>query len=212
MQLKPRVVLALSPHTDDTDIGCGASLAKWHRLGADIHVVAFSDCKRSVPTGFPEDQLKNEFISAQKVLGLPSSNYRLLDYEVRRFNERRQDILEDLIRLRSELVPDLVITPSMDDLHQDHGVIAVEAFRAFKSRSILAYSFEWNQRVVKSNAYIKVESEDVAKKVEMVRSYESQSHRGYVSKDFIEGRATLAGALIGATAAEAFEVVRLADS
>ena len=212
MQLKPHVVLALSPHTDDTDIGCGASLAKWQRLGVEIHVVAFSDCKLSVPSGFPEDQLKTEFISAQKALGLPSSNYRLLDYEVRRFNERRQDILEDLVKLRAELAPDLVIAPSMHDLHQDHGVIAVEAFRAFKSRSIFAYSFEWNQRIVKSNAYVKVESEDVAKKVRMVSAYESQSHRDYMSKSFVEARAALAGALIGASGAEGFEVVRLADS
>ena len=45
-------VLALAPHTDDVELGAGATIARMIGSGCQVHYYAFSDCKESVPKGF----------------------------------------------------------------------------------------------------------------------------------------------------------------
>ncbi len=79
-----------------------------------------------MPEGFSKDILRSEVYKATKVLGVLPDKVKVLNYRVRRFGEVRQDILEDMIIVRSQLDPDLVLLPSLSDCHQDHSVIANE--------------------------------------------------------------------------------------
>ena len=49
-----------------------------------------------------------------------------------------------MITLKRELQPDLVVTPTTDDIHQDHSVVSIESKQAFKATSILGYEVPWN--------------------------------------------------------------------
>jgi len=53
------------------------------------------------------------------------------------FPENRQKILEDLIKIKKEIKPDLIFVPSFNDIHQDHQVLTQEGLRAFKKETIL---------------------------------------------------------------------------
>ncbi|HEY5825541.1 MAG TPA: PIG-L family deacetylase, partial [Cyclobacteriaceae bacterium] len=134
MDQKKRI-LVLAPHTDDGELGCGASIAQFAEAGKEIFYVAFSICSRSLPSHLPPDTLKIEAKNATQALGIKPENIFFKDYDVRRFKEFRQDILEDLVKMRAELKPDLVFLPASQDIHQDHQVIAEEGFRAFKNTS-----------------------------------------------------------------------------
>ena len=201
-------ILILAPHTDDGEFGCGASINKWIEMGKDVFYIAFSSAEKSVPEGFPKDILKKEVEEATKVLGLKSSNLILYDYPVREFLSFRQEILEDMIKLEKELKPDLVVLPSSMDTHQDHQVIRQEGFRAFKKKSIIGYEMPYNNLTFSTTLFIKLEERHVNKKIEALKSYKSQMHRIYSSKDFIKGLAIVRGRQIGTMYAEAFEVVR----
>jgi N-acetylglucosamine malate deacetylase 1 len=131
-------ILVLAPHTDDGEFGCGGTIHKLIHEGYEVHYVAFSACEQSVLAEFPKDILITEVQAATKILGILPANLHLLRYEVRTFNFRRQEILDDMIRLRNDIQPDLVFMPSINDIHQDHATIANEAIRAFKFSSILA--------------------------------------------------------------------------
>jgi N-acetylglucosamine malate deacetylase 1 len=48
-------ILALSPHTDDVEFGCGGTIAKLVAQGDEVHIVAFSDCRNSLSAGLPPD-------------------------------------------------------------------------------------------------------------------------------------------------------------
>ena len=48
-------ILLLSPHTDDAELGCGATIAKLIRQGKTVYYAAFSACEQSVIEGFPKD-------------------------------------------------------------------------------------------------------------------------------------------------------------
>src|SRR6056300_1235588 len=102
-------ILILAPHTDDGEFGCGGSINKWLEEGREVFYATFSACKQSVLPQFPEDILITEVKAATQTLGIKPENLILFDYEVRTFNYHRQAILDDLIKLRAEINPDLVL-------------------------------------------------------------------------------------------------------
>ena len=200
--------LALSPHTDDVEFGMGGTIAKWTEEGKKIYHVVFSIAEKSVPEGFPKNILEQEVKQATKVLGIPEENLLIYKFEVRRFPEFRQEILELLIELREKLQPDLVLLPSLRDMHQDHRTIAEEGIRAFKYASILSYEILWNLINFGPSAFVILREGHLDKKVGAISCYRSQKHRHYVSEDFVRGLARTRGVQINAQYAEAFEVVR----
>jgi len=206
-------ILVLAPHTDDGELGCGGAIAKFSIAkflddGMDVHYAAFSVAEDSVPDGFPKDILEIEVKKAIGVLGIPKSNLHIYRYGVRTFSYHRQEILEDIISLRHDLQPDLIFIPSLNDLHQDHKVIAEEAIRAFKKFTILGYEEPWNNISFNTISFIPLEDRHIQKKIEALKCYDTQKYRSYLNEDFITSLARTRGTQIEVKYAEAFEVIR----
>jgi LmbE family N-acetylglucosaminyl deacetylase len=203
-----RNVLVLAPHTDDGEFGCGGTINKLIKDGYNVHYAAFSACQQSVLPQFPSDILITEVKAATKVLGIKPENLYLFDYDVRTFNFRRQDILDDLIKLRSKVQPDIIFIPSLNDLHQDHKTIADESLRAFKFSTIFCYEMPWNNITFTTSSFFQLSEENVSIKVAALKEYKSQEHRTYANENFIRSLATTRGVQIGQQYAETFEVLR----
>jgi LmbE family N-acetylglucosaminyl deacetylase len=201
-------ILILAPHTDDGEFGCGGTIAKLTKVGKKIFYAAFSTCEASVPKGFPKDILKKELKRATKMLGVKPENLTTLDYPVRLFPQNRQAILEDMVKLRKKINPDLVFMPSLHDIHQDHLTVAQEGLRAFKHVSILGYEDPWNNLTFDTICFIHLTKQDIKKKVEAIKKYKSQTKRLYVQELFVKSLAHTRGVQIGTKYAEAFEVIR----
>jgi LmbE family N-acetylglucosaminyl deacetylase len=201
-------VLILAPHADDGEFGCGATVARLLEDGSHVHYAAFSLAVKSLPSGFPEDTLRQELTAATNRLGIPETSVHVFDFEVRTFPTYRQDILELLIRLRDEIDPHLVLLPSVHDIHQDHGVVAAEGLRAFKRTTILGYELPWNNYTFDHQVYVPVEEHHVLAKVTALKCYESQQHRNYANEEYIWSLAKTRGIDISRPYAEVFEVYR----
>tara|TARA_R110002073_G_scaffold322276_2_gene498837 strand:+ start:19576 stop:20214 length:639 start_codon:yes stop_codon:yes gene_type:complete len=206
---KIKVVLVLAPHTDDGEFGCGGTIAKLIENGAEVHYVAFSACEQSVLPQFPSDILITEVKEATKVLGIKKENLHLLKYDVRTFNYKRQEILDDIIKFKKEIDPDLVFIPSLNDIHQDHATIANEAVRAFKFKNILSYEMPWNNFNFSTTNFFVLSEGHIQTKIDALREYKSQKHRPYANEEFIRSLARTRGVQIGEKYAEVFEVIRL---
>lgn len=204
-----KVILVLAPHTDDGELACGATISKMIRLGCHVHYVAFSSCKDSLPEGSEQDCLIKEMFEATAVLGIPQENVACLDFTVRHFEDHRQEILDSMIQLNDKLHPDVIFSPSVHDVHQDHVTIAEECLRAFKKKTILQYEVPWNNYTFDNQLFSCVEKVDVEKKIEAVKRYSSQQDRNYVSRDFLEGLLVTHGVQIGFEFAEVFEIPRM---
>ena len=63
-------ILVLAPHTDDGELGCGASMMRLTQAGCRVYYVAFSICEDSVPAGFDPEVLLQELHDATACLGL----------------------------------------------------------------------------------------------------------------------------------------------
>jgi N-acetylglucosamine malate deacetylase 1 len=205
---KHQRVLILAPHTDDGEFGCGGTIYKMINDGVDVFYAAFSACEQSVLKEFPADVLITEVKAATKVLGIKEKNLKLFNYDVRTFNFRRQEILDDLIKLRTEIAPTLVFMPSVNDIHQDHHTIANEGLRAFKFSSILCYEVPWNNFTFNTSSFVHLKEEHIQKKIDALKEYRSQSHRTYANEEFIRALARTRGVQIGTQYAETFDVVR----
>lgn len=201
-------VLVLAPHTDDGELGCGGTIARLVEQGKDVYYAAFSTARQSLPSGFPDDTLKREVPVATKRLGIPAENLFIYDYEVRKLNYSRQEVLENLVHLKRTLSPDLVFMPSLHDIHQDHSTVAQEGLRAFKDRTVLGYELIWNNLTFNTECFMKLEERHVRTKAHALEAYESQRGRPYMSEEFILSLARTRGVQIGADFAECFEVLR----
>jgi LmbE family N-acetylglucosaminyl deacetylase len=205
--IQGKKILLLAPHPDDPEYACGGSIARWSEEN-ELFYAALSPCKISLPEGFTEYALFDELRASAMIMGIPENNIFTYEFPVRRFPEHRQDILEELIRLRRSINPDLVVMPNSTDIHQDHKVIFEEGLRAFKHCSLLGYELPWNNLVFTSNFHVRISNENLAAKWKAISAYKSQEVRHYKSQEFFEGLARMRGLQAGTTLAEAFELIR----
>lgn len=202
-------VLVLGPHTDDGEFGCGGTIARFLEEGKSVYYATFSCAEESVPEGLPKDILLREVKEASKVLGIEREKLLIYRYPVRKFSQFRQEILEDLVQLNRDLQPELVLMPSVHDLHQDHHTIAMEGLRAFKFTSILGYEMPWNNITFATRSFVYLEERHVEKKLASLQCYRSQIGRKYANSEYIKGLARTRGVQAGVDFAETFDVERL---
>lgn len=201
-------ILVLAPHTDDGEFGCGGTIAKLSREGHEVFYVAFSAAEESVPDHLPRDVLRKEVAAATKVLNIAPQNLIVLNFEVRKFPQQRQEILEEMVRLNREIAPGMVFLPTRTDTHQDHQVISEEGFRAFKRRTMFGYEVPWNNLDFRASCFFVLSEEDVATKARALAEYKSQAHRVYATEEFVRALAVTRGTQIGERYAEAFDIIR----
>jgi N-acetylglucosamine malate deacetylase 1 len=204
-----RKALVLAPHTDDGELGCGATTARLVEGGCDVRYVAFSIATRSLPPGFAPDTLAREVREATAELGIRAEALTVHDFDVRTFPERRQDILELLVALWEEWRPDVVFQPSLHDVHQDHQTIAEEGLRAFKRTTILGYEIPWNNFDFSYQWYVALEQRHVERKVAALERYASQQHRRYANAEYVRNLARTHGINVNREYAEVFQVYRV---
>lgn len=167
-------VLVLAPHTDDGELGCGGFISKLISEDSEVFYIAFSAAEKSVAEGLPRDILRKEVICATSKLGINPNNLFVLNYMVREFPKYRQEILEDLIKYKQEINPNLILVPSLNDIHQDHHTIAHEAVRAFKNNTIMGYELPWNNLTINTTCFVKLTEQQLQNKIDALQCYESQ--------------------------------------
>jgi LmbE family N-acetylglucosaminyl deacetylase len=204
-------VLILAPHTDDAELGCGGTMSRLAEQGVDLFLAVFSTADQSLPDGAPPGTLKEEFLTAAIILGIPQEHLHVFTFEVRKLNYHRQAILEHIINLKKTINPDAVFVPASTDLHQDHTVIHAEGIRAFKQTTVLGYELPWNHLSFHAHVLVALERRHLLKKWQALQAYRTQLElkRPYFSEDFIYGLARVRGVQAGVHYAEAYEVLRI---
>lgn len=202
---RKQIILVLSAHCDDESLGAGGTIARMSEEGAIVHVVSLSSCAESLPPEYHETTLIEESHEATGVLGACTNDVR--GFKVRYMERDRQDILEYFVDLNRELSPDLVICPATTDRHQDHKSVAHEAERAFKC-TIWGYELAHNTTDSRARHFVRLEERHLAKKIEAVSRYTSQSTRPYMNPDTIRSVAVTSGLRAGCPYSEAFEIIR----
>lgn len=203
-------VLVLSAHTDDMELGAGATVQMLIDSGVSVKSIVFSDCKESVDTAqFSSDVLRKECEAAASHMGI--DDLTVLEFPVRNFPECRQAILELIYKERKDVSFDLVFTPWTGDLHQDHRVVAEETLRAFMKTqaTVLGYEILGNCPGFSPQTLVPISEQRVKRKIATLHKYESQVvRRGYFKDNAIKGQMAYYGALVNSAYAEGFVVYK----
>jgi len=200
----------LAPHTDDVELGCGGTIARFLEDDAEIHVAVFSTAEKSVPKGFPKTAIRDEFSRAMDLLGVSKNKLTVLNYEVRTLSYHRQEVLDELISLRKSINPDMIFLPSGEDLHQDHQTLFNEGLRAFKEITVWGYELPWNTITFPARGFVTLEERHIMKKWKALQAYKTQfsMKRPYFTLDYIKGIAKVRGIQVKAKYAEAYDTIR----
>ena len=209
--IAPKRVLVMSPHTDDAELGCGGTMARWIDEGAEMFTAAFSTAETSLPPGSKPYRLKDECHLALDELGVPRDNRFIYDFPVRELGYHRQDVLEEMVKLAREVQPEVVLVPSGADLHQDHAVVHQESVRAFRNLTMMGYELPWNHITFSTQAFVVLDESHLRRKWAALTMYESQLEmaRPYFRYEFIESMARVRGVQVKADFAEAYEAIRI---
>lgn len=211
-----RRVLCLSPHPDDTEFGCGATL---HRMRERIEarIVVFSDRARTRG----EKHNERDQIAASARLGIPAANVRFVDQlgigvarlPVRFFGteESRDRIRQIVAHVVKEFDPDAILTPALGETMQDHQALTQEVVRVQRGRAaILGYETPKHDRLMNPAAFVHVGPADIRAKAEAVNCFTEFTTRYYFEEKMLDALARVRAMDAGYHGlAEAFEVYRL---
>jgi len=206
-------ILAISPHTDDIELSCGATVAKFISEGTELYYIALSDCQDTlINTQFKNDTLSRECRSALKTLGVKEQNISIHHFTNKLFFSESRKIFETLDALKAKIKPDLILIPDLEETHQDHKTVAQEALTVFRrNTSILCYEQPWNNISFSPNFFVSVTEKNITLKMKALKKYKTQFNfnRPYLSEEFIRGLASTRGIQINEKYAEGYRVIKL---
>ena len=192
-------ILVIGAHPDDIEISCGGFISRMRREGHQVICMALSDC------GFKE--MNAEMCESMNTLGVTFSE--VYEFKRRVFPMHRQLILTGFIYIKNNHGPfDIILTHDESDKHQDHSTVAQETIRAFGTSTILTYKSPFNSLCLDENYFVKIDEDDLDRKIESLKCYKSQTGRVYMGDEVIRSQAVFRGLQAGCKFAEAFKLIR----
>ncbi len=196
-------LLAIGAHPDDIEIGAAAFISKAIRSGAETYFLILSDesGRRSAR--------RAEATRAARILGVPQRRVLFAGLRDGSLRADRQSVsrVREMVQ-EEDLRPDLIVTHTAADSHNDHIEASRIAHAAFRRSVFLHFSIYLSSERERfaPRIFVGVSDERLEKKIEALGAYESQRSR-LERRDLAEYEARL-GSLARMDRAEAFEVSR----
>ncbi|WP_435116909.1 PIG-L deacetylase family protein [Candidatus Pelagibacter bacterium nBUS_49] len=220
-------ILIIAPHADDEILGCGGFISKYSKKNYKINVLILTNANKGAPEIYSyeniktirnESKLANLSVGTNKLFfeNLPGLN--LTNYPIYKIS----NIIDNYIK---KINPEVILIPSIYDIHDDHKIIfkaAKVAMRPNKKnniKKILSYEVlsetEWNEngKSFNPNYYVKLKKSELDSKINAFLKYKSQvkKHPHPRSKESIINLSRLRGSQVFAQFAEAFKVEKIID-
>ena len=182
-------VLCLGAHSDDIEIGAGGTILGWIASGVRLTV---HWCVLSA-TGARAAEAE---ASARAFLaGAASSKVQLGEFKDSFFPYQGADIKAWLNGVKAEFGPDVVLTHTRDDAHQDHREICQVTWNLFRDHLILEYEIpKWDGDLGQPNAYMPLTSAVLERKIELLLThFGTQRSKDWFDAETFTGLARLRG-------------------
>jgi LmbE family N-acetylglucosaminyl deacetylase len=201
-----KVVLAVGAHPDDIELGCGGTLYK--AVQAEAQVIALYMTRGGKTTD--AHVRMRESTEAMHILGVKEVCFESFpDTEIPDSFEAVNCLEQYALKYQ----PDIVLTHSINDTHQDHrrvGWLAMSSFRNIPK--ILAFETPRVRPAAFLPTYFVNITGCVDKKWEALRCHISQKEKRYLAYESTVNLASFRGSQVGVAAAEAFEIVKYVET
>jgi LmbE family N-acetylglucosaminyl deacetylase len=124
------------------------------------------------------------------------------------FPEERQKIKQFFEQTLKPVNPDLILTHSKTDAHQDHRMVNELTWNTFRSHQIWEYEIpKWDGDLMRPNLYVPVDPHDVARKITVLREvFASQRSKHWFDEETFRGLMRIRGLESNTRYAESFFV------
>ena len=182
-------VLCLGAHSDDIEIGAGATLLSLLECGVhlDVHWCVLS------ARGVREAEAKKS--AADFVTQAASARIEVMPFQDGFFPEQGEAIKQWFESLKARVEPNLILTHWRDDAHQDHRQVCRLTWNTFRDHQILEYEIpKWDGDIGQPNVYMPVSAAAIGRKICLLIShFGSQRSKQWFDEDTFRSLARLRG-------------------
>jgi LmbE family N-acetylglucosaminyl deacetylase len=193
-------LLCLGAHSDDIEIGAGGTvlrLLEQHPKLRVTWVVFSSNAQREA-----EARASAAFF----LKGAIEPNVIVKTFRDGFFPSESDQIKQYFEQLKVQTRPDLILTHTRDDAHQDHRTINGLTWNTWRNHTILEYEImKYDGDLTRPNVYVPLDPDVVAQKVQgLMTSFPSQAGKHWFDDETFRSILRLRGVESGTRYAEAF--------
>ena len=181
-------VLCIGAHSDDIEIGAGATLLGWIDCGVhlDVHWVVLGAVGR---------RAEEARASARAFLGNAAAVIDLAEFRDGFFPQQGHELKTWFEALKGRASPDLILSHWRDDAHQDHREVSRLTWNTFRDHAILEYEIpKWDGDIGRPNIYLPTTRALVQRKARLLQDhFGSQKSKDWFDEDVFLGLARLRG-------------------
>lgn len=182
-------VLCLGAHSDDIEIGVGATLLNWLAQGIRLEV------HWCVLSGAGEREREARASAVDFLSTAASGKVEIMAFRDGFFPEEGEQIKLWFEALKRRADPDVIFTHRGDDAHQDHRQVSRLTWNTFRDHLILEYEIpKWDGDMGRPNFYVPVSASAIQRKVDLLNShFGSQRSKQWFDAETFLGLARLRG-------------------
>jgi LmbE family N-acetylglucosaminyl deacetylase len=182
-------VLCLGAHSDDIEIGVGATLLSLMARGVRLDVLW------CVLSGVGEREREARSSAAEFLSEAASAKVEVMSFRDGFFPEQGEPIKSWFEALKTRFDPDLILTHRRDDAHQDHRQVSRLTWNTFRDHCILEYEIpKWDGDIGQPNLYVPVSAAALQRKIDLLMLYfGSQRSKQWFDEETFRGLARLRG-------------------
>ena len=182
-------VLCLGAHSDDIEIGAGATLLSLLERGVqlDVHWCVLSG------GGIRDDEARKS--AADFLAKAAGAQIDVMSFRDGFFPEQGEAIKQWFESLKQRVDPDLILTHRRDDAHQDHRKVCQLTWNTFRDHQILEYEIpKWDGDIGQPNVYVPVSAAALERKIDLLIShFGSQRSKQWFDDETFRGLARIRG-------------------
>lgn len=185
----PRRVLCLGAHSDDIEIGAGGLVLELLRQRPSVEfgwVVLSANGIRATEAR----QSARRFLGTRNIKAV-----RLFAFRDGFFPSEYPDIKEAFEQVAREFQPDIVLTHTRDDRHQDHRIVSDLTWNTFRRHLVLEYEIpKWDGDLGRPNCYLPLSRAQAERKSRLLmQGFASQRSKDWFSPETFLGLMRLRG-------------------
>ena len=182
-------VLCLGAHSDDIEIGAGATILGWIASGARV------DLHWCVLSAMGQRATEAEASAAAFAAGAERSRVELGTFKDGFFPYDGNELKSWMEDLKARTQPDVILTHRRDDAHQDHREVCQLTWNTFRNHLILEYEIpKWDGDIDRPNLYVPVDARTMERKIELLLAhFGTQRSKDWFDAEIFRGLARLRG-------------------
>lgn len=184
----PLRILCLGAHSDDIEIGCGATmLTLAERHAVSVRWVVFS--------ASGERRAEAESAAAAFSSDARESEVTVHDFPDGRFPMARSGLKDELERLKEGPTPHLIFTHDELDLHQDHALLGRLTRETFRAHLVLGYEIpKFDGGLRSPNVFVQVDASTADRKARLILdAFATQREKHWMDEEMLRGLMRLRG-------------------